>query len=123
MRSMHATVPAGAIMLAPALALLLGLAILGALDILRVEWGGARLAALLALALALGAALRLEVLARVAPLDLSLAIALRDDSSVVGWHLDAVAGLCLIALLIVGLTASSEAASTRPTRPAAVALL
>lgn len=122
MRSMHATVPAGAIMLAPALALLLGLASIGVLGTVGVGRGAARLAALLALALALGATLRLALLARAAPLDLSLTIRLGDDPTTIGWHVDALAALCLVALLIVGLAATNRTESARAAR-VAVALV
>lgn len=123
MRSMHATVPAGAIQLAPALALLLGLATIGALDILRAGRSVARLAALLALALALGAAIRLALLARVASLDFALAVRLGDDPTTIGWHVDALAVHCLVALLIVGLAVVNRIGSEHSARRIGVVLL
>ncbi len=116
MRTMHATVPTGAIVLAPALVVLLGLAILGALDSRRIGWHAARLAALVVLGLALGAALRLWLLARTAPLDLSLAVLPGDDSATIGWHVDKLAGLCVVTLLVAGLGAVQLAEGARPTR-------
>jgi multicomponent Na+:H+ antiporter subunit D len=123
MRIMHATVPAGALVLAPALVVLLGLAILGTLDSLRVGWHAARLAALVALGLALGAALRLWLLARVAPLTLSLAPLPGSESASIGWYVDNQAGLGVVALLAAGLGATRPVDGAWPIRRAALALL
>ncbi|MGH2460631.1 MAG: hypothetical protein ACRDIY_17395 [Chloroflexota bacterium] len=100
---MHAQTLASAVVLAPALALLLGFVIFNALGRFGTAEGRSRGVALVAAAIALGMAARLWVTSRTGAQTVILASPSGPAADTLAVHVDVLAAVCLVVLLLAGL--------------------
>jgi len=119
---MQAMTLASAVVLAPALALFLGLVVVGLVGACRLPGRPARWIGLPATACALGMAVRLWLLARSGALLFDVVQPPTTVGLAIGGRLDVVAGVSLVAALAVGLT-SIDRGTTEPRAAEVAALL
>ena len=103
LRSMHAMTLASAVVLAPALALLLGFVFVNATRVKSSANAAPRKIALFATALALGMAARLWDISRSSVLSFTVASPPGPAPETLAVHVDVPAGVCLVALLLAGI--------------------